>query len=1013
MLCRMMKLDAKIAFMGICSVLITATALVAMVVRQSSQYNALAQHEMDELLGADLDHITQSIYNLVKTEDEAVQQQVDYNLNVARHVLANAGGVSLSQDSVAWQAVNQYTREVVTLRLPKLLVGGEWLGQNKNQAIESVVVDEVSQLVGETATIFQRINEQGDMLRVATTVIDKDGNRAVGTYIPAVNPASTPNPVVSTVLNGRTYHGRAFVVDTWHLAAYMPLMDNAGHVIGMMYVGVKQKNAEARIRHAVLQTKVGKTGYVYVLGSEEADRGHYIISQKGERDGEDIWDVKDRDGRYVIREIIEKAVMLKPGELATVRYRWQNPGDRAPRWKVARLAYYKPWDWVIGTSVYEDELQTYQAVLHAGRVHMTRAMGIAGTTLTLLVGLFGVLMAWTITHPLRKMTKAVETIMQGDLKQRVHITSRDEIGALAGTFNLMADRLQNTIDHLHQSQRFLSSVIEHIPDILFVKDAEQLRFVIFNKAGEDLMGCSKEEVIGKPVHDLFPEEDSASYEATDREVLANKRLVDIPEETIQTRMKGVRLLHTIKLPILNEEGKPEFLMGIAEDITERKQVEKELRRHRDRLEELVRERTAELQAKNAQLELEFAERKRTEKTMHIVQSAVEDYSDAVILADEKGIPVYVNLAFGHKFKRTLESIQKESISSLFEDVTLGGKVVQGLLAGAPWEGEAEMQVADAKTFPALLRGTSTMNDQYQIAGFSIIVTDLTEHKQMENQLLHSQKMESIGHLAAGIAHEINTPIQFIGDNIRFLKTSFDDLLALLRRYEALKAAVKPDSAALLGEVDQAEQKADLEYLRTEMPKALDQSEEGVQRVSKIVLAMKEFSHPSREESTNVDINRAIQTTVTIARNEWKYVAEVETRLDSSLPLVPCLPGDINQVLLNLIVNAAHAIGAAQPEPGKITGRISISTQVDGDGVEIRVADNGPGIPEEHRRKIFTPFFTTKEVGKGTGQGLALAYNIIVNRHHGLIRFETETGKGTTFIIRLPMAGSDGQEEKYG
>ena len=284
-----------------------------------------------------------------------------------------------------------------------------------------------------------------------------------------------------------------------------------------------------------------------------------------------------------------------------------------------------------------------------------------------------------------------------------------------------------------------------------------------------------------------------------------------------------------------------------------------------------------------------------------------------------------------------------------------------------------------------------------------LVAEIAERKRMETELLHAQKMESIGHLAAGIAHEINTPIQFIGDNLRFLKTSVSDMLELINRYEPLKKALNTDCEALLEDIGRAEQDADLEYLREEMPKALDQSEEGVKRVSKIVLAMKEFSHPSSDDMTPTDINRAIETTATIARNEWKYVAELETCLDAALPLVPCLPGDINQVLLNLIVNAAHAIGEAFRRGEAIKGKITVSTRREGERVEIRVADNGPGIPEEYRRQIFTPFFTTKEVGKGTGQGLALCYNVVVKKHQGTIRFETEAGQGTVFIVRLPLS----------
>jgi signal transduction histidine kinase len=195
---------------------------------------------------------------------------------------------------------------------------------------------------------------------------------------------------------------------------------------------------------------------------------------------------------------------------------------------------------------------------------------------------------------------------------------------------------------------------------------------------------------------------------------------------------------------------------------------------------------------------------------------------------------------------------------------------------------------------------------------------------------------------------------------------------------------------------------DVEYLMEEVPKAIQQSLDGIERVAGIVQAMKEFSHPGTEEKTAIDLNRAIQSTITVARNEWKYVAEVVTEFDSCLPMARCLPGEFNQVILNLIINAAQAIAETAQEGDAARGTITISTRRDGEWAEIRIGDTGTGIPEAIRSRVFDPFFTTKEVGKGTGQGLAIAHSIVVDKHQGTITFDTETGKGTTFIIRLPL-----------
>ena len=288
--------------------------------------------------------------------------------------------------------------------------------------------------------------------------------------------------------------------------------------------------------------------------------------------------------------------------------------------------------------------------------------------------------------------------------------------------------------------------------------------------------------------------------------------------------------------------------------------------------------------------------------------------------------------------------------------------------------------------------------------FLITGAEVTDRRSLEEQLRQAQKLEAIGQLAAGIAHEINTPTQYVGDNTKFLKDSWQGIALLLQLAQAIRkeAASGGVSRELLDKFDKAVSDADLEYLLREVPSALDQSLDGVQRVAKIVKAMKDFSHPGSQEMRATDLNKAIESTVAVARHEWKYVADVVTDLQKDLPLVPCLIGEFNQVMLNLIVNAAHAIADAAKEGLREKGTITIRTYRRGDWAEIAVEDTGIGIPGEFRSRIFEPFFTTKAVGQGTGQGLTLAHSVIVKRHQGQIWFETEVGRGTTFFVRLPL-----------
>jgi len=293
----------------------------------------------------------------------------------------------------------------------------------------------------------------------------------------------------------------------------------------------------------------------------------------------------------------------------------------------------------------------------------------------------------------------------------------------------------------------------------------------------------------------------------------------------------------------------------------------------------------------------------------------------------------------------------------------------------------------------------------QITGAVISFSDISDKREMEVELRHAQKLEAVGRLAAGIAHEINTPIQFIGDNTRFLQDSFGQGLEMIGKYEqiaeeAKRASFRPD---LVQELDAILQRIEWSYLCAEIPKAMDQALDGVNRVATIVRAMKEFSHVDRSsEKAATDLNKAIESTLIVARNEVKYVADVETDF-AALPPVVCHLGDLNQVFLNLLVNAAHAIADANAGTEQ-RGRIDVHTCCEGDFVVVSIADTGTGIPEAVRGKVFDPFFTTKEVGKGTGQGLALARNIVVDKHGGTLTFETHMGKGTTFYVRLPVNG---------
>ncbi|MBN2211823.1 MAG: HAMP domain-containing protein [Sedimentisphaerales bacterium] len=326
--------------------------------------------------------------------------------------------------------------------------------------------------------------------------------------------------------------------------------------------------------------------------------------------------------------------------------------------------------------------------------------------------------------------------------------------------------------------------------------------------------------------------------------------------------------------------------------------------------------------------------------------------------------------------------------------------------------ERLLKTRNRQEIPVLVTRTTLNLDDKEIALRAFI--DITEHKKdqetrlmLEKELSHTRRLEAIGTLAAGVAHEINTPMQFIGSNSQFVGEAIEELLETINSFCNLFQDISNDASLpdILANAQEISKNVDLEYYRQEIPRAMQDNQEGIQRVADIVAAMKDFSHMSSSEKRPEDLNKAVNSTVILSRNEWKYIADLDTNLAPVLPSVECTVGDIKQALLNLIVNAAHAIETKIKQTGEEKGRITITSGMKDDQVIIAVADTGTGIPSDIQDRVFEPFFTTKDVGKGTGQGLALVYQAIVEKHGGKVWFETKSGQGTTFFIQLPLNAS--------
>lgn len=378
---------------------------------------------------------------------------------------------------------------------------------------------------------------------------------------------------------------------------------------------------------------------------------------------------------------------------------------------------------------------------------------------------------------------------------------------------------------------------------------------------------------------------------------------------------------------------------------------------------------------------------------------------AAAITDGCGTITFVNDAFTRLTGHTPQDAIGASIEILrtvnYDDAFYDA-IWQRLTSGERWSDRMSVGRKDGGAYRSRSFAAPILEPDGTIVGYSFFSRDTSDEAKLEAQLGHLQKMEAIGEMAAGIAHEINTPIQYIGDNIQFLREATAGMMRLAAASAAAceagrGAAIPPE---ILDELDTLRREIDWDFLKEEIPLAIEQSLEGRDRVADIVRAMKEFARPGDEELTPLDINHAIENTLAVSRGEWKNVAAIALHLTDHLPPVHCYPSSFNQVLLNLVVNASHAIADRHGNGGK--GLITISSALREDVVEVVVGDNGCGIPAEIVSRIFEPFFTTKDVGKGTGQGLALTHAVIVERMKGEIEVDSTPGEGTRFLLRLPL-----------
>jgi two-component system NtrC family sensor kinase len=552
---------------------------------------------------------------------------------------------------------------------------------------------------------------------------------------------------------------------------------------------------------------------------------------------------------------------------------------------------------------------------------------------------------------------------------RGHGTAR---AVLTLTDETEAVRIQQELRQATRDASRLALVARHMDDGVVIADAEG-RIEWVNDAFTQMSGYTFAEAIGRMRTELLgidqlPAIDMAAMSAGDSVVLPD----------FETRTKDGRPCWlSVELYRVDDDDGMAWLMGVERDVTARRAAERAILAAK-----------AEAEALAQELSLEKA----------VLTGVISSIPHLIYWKDAHGQYAGCNAAYlsmrGLPAGTDLIGRPEDEIG-VADDLTPILADLEGrALATGQLIADQHVTVAQPEGPRSLLMSVLPQPDNAGAVGGLIgIGADVTHISALERQLNQTNRLEAIGQLAAGIAHEINTPIQFVSDNTRFVEQSFAQLLTLVEGLQTRFGDSGPPLAELFPDVD-------VDFLVAEVPAAMTESLEGLERVAQIVRAMKDFSHPGQGRG-DVDINRAVESTVQVARNEWKYHAEMDLRLADDVGLVPCYEGELKQVILNLIVNAAHAIEASGLREGGLLGHIVISTTRTADHAEITVRDDGIGMDEATRLRIFDPFFTTKEVGKGTGQGLSMAYASIVQKHGGTIGVASAPGAGTAFTLTLP------------
>ncbi len=457
---RQFRIRTRVLALSLSAVLVVVVAMVSLLETRRTVLSRQIGEELTRVAHDDVTGIGRDVWLMCDTNHSAMKERLSAASEAAAAIVRGLGGVQFGGSETQWGTINQTTLEKSSTTLPAATVGQTPLGQITDPRTAVPLVDHIRELTGTAATVFQRMNERGDMLRVATTVEGKDGKRAIGTFIPAIATDGESDPVIAAVLRGETYQGRAMVVGNWHLTAYRPLYGAQGRVDGMLFVGISQRESLQKLRQAIMSRQVGQTGYVFVLGGKGDQRGHYVVSSQGKRDGENLWESRDAGGNLFIQDLIASGLSTRDGAGVIKRYDWANQDGERPSPKIASVTYFEPWDWVIGATAYEsDYLQSRERVDGELSSMANRGAGL-GVVLLVLCGGAAWLLSRGIDRGLtgigQQFVGLARRIAAGDLDQRLDVEGTEL------DFRAVVASVGEIIDAFVPPVRITSAVVERI-----------------------------------------------------------------------------------------------------------------------------------------------------------------------------------------------------------------------------------------------------------------------------------------------------------------------------------------------------------------------------------------------------------------------------------------------------------------------------------------------------------------------------------------------------------------------